>query len=91
MVIRRNAFGRQVDSFEASIDVSGLSGGPFHAVCIRAPRIESVGPGVEVLGEIDDSPALVRSGSVMVATFHPELSGDPRVHELFCRLPATGN
>ena len=95
MTVRRNAFGRQVESFEADLIVEGLSPEgarpePFHAVCIRAPRIESVGDSVEVLAELDGSPALVRSGPVMAATFHPELSGDARLHELFCRQRAGG-
>jgi 5'-phosphate synthase pdxT subunit len=90
IAVRRNAFGRQVESFETDVAVEGLDGGPFHAVCIRAPRIEAVGPGVEVLAEIAGSPALVRSGPVMAATFHPELSGDTRLHELFCQLPDAG-
>ena len=86
--VRRNAFGRQIDSFEAQIDVpalaaAGLEGGPFHAVCIRAPVIERTGPGVEVMATIDDMPALVRDGAIMVAIFHPELAGDVRLHELF--------
>ncbi len=89
--VRRNAFGRQVDSFESDLDVVGLDGVPFHAIQIRAPKIESIGAGVEVLAEIDGSPALVRSGGVMVATFHPELSDDPRLHEMFCQLPVSGN
>lgn len=91
VTVRRNAFGRQVDSFEVDLPVDGLRGDPFHAVCIRAPRIESVGPAVDVLAGIDGSPALVRSGPVMAATFHPELSGDTRLHELFCQLPAAGS
>lgn len=88
--VRRNGFGRQVDSFETDVDVpvltsSGLGGGPFHAVCIRAPVIERCGPEVEVLATVDGGPALVRCGAIMVATFHPELAGDRRLHELFLR------
>jgi 5'-phosphate synthase pdxT subunit len=88
--VRRNGFGRQVDSFEADVEVpalaaAGLGGRPFHAVCIRAPVIERVGPGVEVMAAIDDRPALVRDGAIMVAIFHPELAGDVRLHELFLR------
>jgi pyridoxal 5'-phosphate synthase pdxT subunit len=90
IAVRRNAFGRQVDSFEADVDVpaladAGLGGDPFHAVCIRAPVIERVGDGVEVLAAIDGRPALVRRGGIMVSIFHPELSGDARLHELFLR------
>ncbi|HMV73796.1 MAG TPA: pyridoxal 5'-phosphate synthase glutaminase subunit PdxT [Microthrixaceae bacterium] len=86
--VRRNGFGRQVDSFEIDVDVhaladAGLGDAPFHAVCIRAPVIERVGDGVEVMARIDGSPALVRDGAIMVAIFHPELAGDRRLHELF--------
>ena len=86
--VRRNGFGRQVDSFEIDVDVdalaaAGLGDAPFHAVCIRAPVIERVGDGVEVMASIDGSPALVRDGAIMVAIFHPELAGDRRLHELF--------
>ena len=83
LTTRRNGFGRQVESFSEDIDVPVLGEVPFHAVCIRAPVIESVGPDVEVLARIDDHPALVRQGAIMVSIFHPELAGDPRVHELF--------
>ena len=81
--VRRNGYGRQRDSFEATLDVRGLGGGPFPGVFIRAPRVEAVGPAVEVLAEHDDVPVLVRSGNVWVSSFHPELSGDLRVHQLF--------
>jgi pyridoxal 5'-phosphate synthase pdxT subunit len=81
--VRRNGYGRQRDSFEASLDVRGLGGGPFPGVFIRAPRVESVGPGVVVLATHDDVPVLLRSGSVWVSSFHPELSGDLRIHQLF--------
>lgn len=80
--VRRNAFGRQVDSFEADLVVPALEGGPLHAVFIRAPYVESVGEGVEVLAAIGDRPVLCRQGCVTVAAFHPELSGDARLHEL---------
>ncbi|MEI8398462.1 MAG: pyridoxal 5'-phosphate synthase glutaminase subunit PdxT [Actinomycetes bacterium] len=83
--VRRNAFGRQVDSFEANIDSSV---GEFHGVFIRAPRIERVGVGVEVLGSINDEPVLVRQGNVLAASFHPELSNDARLHEYFVSLTA---
>ena len=85
IVVRRNAYGRQRDSFETELDVVGLRGGPFPGVFIRAPRIESVGEGVDVLASHDDVPVLVRQGSVVVASFHPELSGDLRLHEWFLR------
>ena len=81
--VRRNAFGRQVDSFETDLVVKGVAGGVFPAVFIRAPVIERVGEGVEVLASIDDRPVLCREGPVMAAAFHPELSHDLRLHELF--------
>lgn len=83
--VRRNAFGRQVDSFEATINSSV---GDFHGVFIRAPRIERVGDGVEVLGSIDKEPVLVRQGNVLAASFHPELSSDARLHEYFISITA---
>jgi 5'-phosphate synthase pdxT subunit len=82
--VRRNAYGRQRDSFEAPLEVSVLAiGGPFPGVFIRAPRIESVGEHVEVLATHDDVPVLAREGAVVVTSFHPELSGDLRLHEWF--------
>jgi 5'-phosphate synthase pdxT subunit len=83
--VRRNGYGRQVDSFEADLAVEGLAGGRFHGVFIRAPRIERVGAGVDVLAVHDGDPVLVRSGSCLGATFHPELAGDLRLHEHFLR------
>jgi 5'-phosphate synthase pdxT subunit len=81
--VRRNAFGRQVDSFETDLTVEGLPGGPFHAVFIRAPVVERAGPGVEVLARVDGLPVLCRQHRVVVAAFHPELVDDGRLHELF--------
>ena len=81
--VRRNAFGRQVDSFETSLPVEGLAGAPFPAVFIRAPVVERVGDGVDVLAVVDDRPVLCRQGPVLVAAFHPELSGDLRLHQRF--------
>ncbi len=81
--IRRNAYGRQRDSFEASVDIAGMAGGGFPAVFIRAPIIERVGPDVVVLASVDDNPVLVQCGSVLISTFHPELSGDLRLHARF--------
>lgn len=81
--VRRNAFGRQLQSFEAELAVDGLEGGPFDAVFIRAPAVERVGPDVEVLASVDGRPVLCRRGGVMAAAFHPELSDDLRVHRLF--------
>jgi 5'-phosphate synthase pdxT subunit len=81
--VRRNAFGRQVDSFEADLPVAGLDGPPVHAVFIRAPVVETVGDDVDVLATVDDRPVLCRRGRVLVAAFHPELGDDTRLHELF--------
>ena len=83
IVSRRNAFGRQVRSFEADLDVAGLEGGPLRAVFIRAPWIEEHGDEVEVLASLDDHPVAVRQGHLMAVAFHPELSGDRRLHERF--------
>ena len=87
ITVRRNAFGRQIQSFETELDVEGLDR-PFHAVFIRAPAVERVGDGVEVLAEVEGSDGtrravLCRRGPILVAAFHPELSGDPRLHEVF--------
>ena len=84
--VRRNAFGRQVDSFEADLAVPAVAGdgpGPVHAVFIRAPVVERVGPDVDVLATVGAQPVLCRQGPVLVAAFHPELGDDPRLHELF--------
>lgn len=81
--VRRNGYGRQFDSFETDLSVSGLSGGSFHAVFIRAPLVTAVGPGVEVLATHEQVPVLARQGRITVASFHPELSGDSRLHEQF--------
>ncbi len=80
--VRRNGYGRQVDSFEADIDVVDFDR-PFHAVFIRAPKIIGVGPHVEVLAEHDGVPVVARQGHVMVASFHPELTADARLHARF--------
>jgi 5'-phosphate synthase pdxT subunit len=89
-VVDRNAFGRQVDSFEASLDVAGLAD-PFHAVFIRAPVVDAVGPDVEVLATWEDRPVAIRDGPVVATAFHPELTDDDRLHRLalFDPLPAT--
>ena len=112
MTVRRNAFGRQVDSFEGAVEISGLAGEPFHAVFIRAPWVESVGDEVEVLGTVARSGpdarsgaaevgaagsrpevvahgshvVAVRHGSAIATSFHPELTGDLRLHELFVTM-----
>ena len=80
--VRRNGYGRQVDSFETDIDVDGLNR-PFHAVFIRAPKVVTSGAGVEVLATHDDVPVLARQGHVMVASFHPEITPDARLHDMF--------
>src|SRR5919205_4071255 len=91
VTVRRNAFGRQVDSFESAIEFAGLEGGPVHAVFIRAPWVEEAGAGVEVLGRVVGGPAdgrivAVRQGNVLATSFHPELTGDRRVHAMFVDL-----
>jgi pyridoxal 5'-phosphate synthase pdxT subunit len=82
VAVRRNAYGRQVDSFEAHLDVDGLTE-PFTAVFIRAPLIERFGEGVEVLASCDGAPVLVRQGHLMASSFHPEMTGDARLHQMF--------
>ena len=83
--VRRNGYGRQVDSFEDQLSVTGLDG-PFHGVFIRAPVVERVGSDVEVLATVDGVPVLCREGAVLVSSFHPEMSGDGRIHERFLDL-----
>ncbi len=83
--VRRNAYGRQRESFEADLVVEGLEGGPFPGVFIRSPQIVRTGDTVEVLAEHDGVPVLCRQGSVWVSSFHPELSDDVRLHELFLK------
>jgi 5'-phosphate synthase pdxT subunit len=83
VTVRRNAFGRQVDSFECDLDVAGLDGDALHAVFIRAPWVERVGASVEVLAEVDGHAVAVRQGSLLATSFHPELTADPRLHQLF--------
>jgi 5'-phosphate synthase pdxT subunit len=92
ITVRRNAFGRQVDSFEGELDFAGLEE-PVHAVFIRAPWVEEVGPDVEVLARVEEGDAAgrivaVRQGPLMATSFHPEVGGDPRVHRLFVDLVA---
>ena len=86
---QRNAFGRQVRSFEADIDLDGIDGGPMHAVFIRAPWVADHGPEVHVLGRVDEHPVAIRQGNVLAVSFHPELSGDARIHELLLALNGT--
>ncbi len=93
IAVRRNAFGRQVDSFEADLAIRGLNGRPFHAVFIRAPLIEAVSPPAEVVATLDDGTIVAaREGNLLATSFHPELTGDERLHELFLdMLPAAVN
>ena len=85
IVVRRNAFGRQIDSFESEINVKGLTE-PFPAVFIRAPIVEAVGDDVEVYAKVDDQIVLCGNASTLVASFHPELSSDTRIHEIFLSI-----
>jgi 5'-phosphate synthase pdxT subunit len=86
--VRRNGYGRQIDSFESDIEVEGLVG-PLHAVFIRAPKVESVEPGVHVLARHEGVPVLAREGAVLVASFHPELTDDHRLHAAFLDMVHT--
>jgi 5'-phosphate synthase pdxT subunit len=87
ITVERNAFGRQVDSFETDLDVAELGSEPFHAVFIRAPRIVSVGPSVRVLAQLDDgSIVAAQQGKLLATSFHPELTDDTRFHEYFLRM-----
>lgn len=80
--VRRNGYGRQVDSFESDVEIAGTGPEPFHAVFIRAPLVERVGDQVEVLARVDGVPVLCRQGNIIVSSFHPELSDDTRIHQL---------
>ena len=86
ITVRRNAYGRQVDSFETDLEIPALGGPPLHAVFIRAPVIERVGPDVEVLASLDGKPVLARQGNMLVSAFHPELTADDRVHRYFVEM-----
>jgi 5'-phosphate synthase pdxT subunit len=88
MTVRRNAFGRQVDSFELDLDVAGLDGGPYRAVFIRAPWVEDVGPEVEILATEPGASRIVavRQGRALATSFHPELTPDWRIHEMFVEM-----
>ena len=87
VTVQRNAFGRQNDSFEAELDVKGFDV-PFHAVFIRAPWVERTGDDVEVLAQVAGHPVLVRDGNIVAAAFHPELTGDPRIHKMALSMGA---
>jgi 5'-phosphate synthase pdxT subunit len=98
MTVRRNAFGRQVDSFEQDVDIDGVGGGPVHAVFIRAPWVQELGAGATALGRVTsaDAPAeaagrivAVRQQHLLATSFHPELTGDGRVHQYFCEMVRT--
>jgi len=92
ITVRRNAFGRQVESFEADVELIGVSGGPMHAVFIRAPWVERLGAGVEVLGSVtppgrtDAKVIAVRQRNLLATSFHPEVTGDLRIHRYFLDL-----
>jgi 5'-phosphate synthase pdxT subunit len=91
ITVRRNAFGRQVDSFEGDVDVEGVPGGPVHAVFIRAPWVESLGPSARALGTVASGAAAgrivaVRQQHLLATSFHPELTGDGRIHAYFCEM-----
>ncbi|WP_030907263.1 pyridoxal 5'-phosphate synthase glutaminase subunit PdxT [Streptomyces sp. NRRL F-5126] len=86
MIVRRNAFGRQNESFEAAVDVEGVDGGPVEGVFIRAPWVESVGAAVSVLAEHGGHVVAVRQGNALATSFHPELTGDHRMHRLFADM-----
>ncbi|MDT4936543.1 MAG: pyridoxal 5-phosphate synthase pdxT subunit [Pseudonocardiales bacterium] len=100
MTVRRNAFGRQVDSFEEDVDIDGIPGGPVHAVFIRAPWVQQLGPAATALGRVD-GPAgaggaagrivAVRQQHLLATSFHPELTGDGRVHRYFCEMVRSGS
>jgi len=91
ITVRRNAFGRQVDSFEEDLHIRAIGGGPMRAVFIRAPWVEECGPGVEVLAAVEEGPAAgrvvaVRQGHLLATSFHPEVTGDHRFHQLFVQM-----
>ena len=86
IAVRRNAFGRQVDSFEADLSMPILGAPPFHAVFIRAPIVKSVGPKCEILCKHEDRIVMVRQGSMLGSSFHPELTDDGRIHQMFLRM-----
>ncbi|MFJ2113738.1 MULTISPECIES: pyridoxal 5'-phosphate synthase glutaminase subunit PdxT [unclassified Streptomyces] len=86
MIVRRNAFGRQNESFEAAVEVAGVGGGPVEGVFIRAPWVESLGAGAEVLAEYGGHAVAVRQGNALATSFHPELTGDHRLHRFFAEM-----
>jgi 5'-phosphate synthase pdxT subunit len=84
IAVTRNAYGRQIDSFEADLNIKAV--GTFHVIFIRAPQVDRVGPAVEVLAEHQGLPVMVRQKNILVSSFHPELTGDTRIHEYFLRM-----
>lgn len=86
ITVRRNAYGRQVDSFETDLQIPAIGGRPVHAVFIRAPEIADVGPDVQVLASLNGKPVLARQGNMLVSAFHPELTDDDRVHRYFVEM-----
>ena len=87
ITVDRNAFGRQIDSFETELQIAGLEGAPFHAVFIRAPVVTAVEPGVDILARLDDGRVVaVRQGRLLATAFHPELTDDLRLHACFCAI-----
>ncbi|UNS95975.1 pyridoxal 5'-phosphate synthase glutaminase subunit PdxT [Streptomyces tubbatahanensis] len=86
MIVRRNAFGRQNESFEAAVEMAAVDGGPVEGVFIRAPWVESTGAATETLASYEGHPVAVRQGNLLATAFHPELTGDHRVHALFTRM-----
>ena len=90
VLAQRNAFGRQLHSFEADFEVDGVEGGPVHAIFIRAPWIAEHGDGVEVLAAVDGHPVAVRQGKIVALSFHPELTGEDRLHRFFLTLAGFG-
>ena len=85
--VSRNAFGRQIDSFETNLDIIGIDGPPMHAVFIRAPIVTEIGNGVEILAEVDQGkPVAVKQNRILATSFHPELTEDPRMHTMFANI-----
>ena len=85
--VSRNAFGRQIDSFETDLEVEDMDGPPYHAVFIRAPVVDTIGEGVRIISSLDDGrPVAVRQGHMLATAFHPELTNDPRMHKLFLQM-----
>jgi 5'-phosphate synthase pdxT subunit len=91
IAVQRNAFGRQVDSFETDIPIEGIDWPPVHAIFIRAPLIKETGKGVKVLARLDGQAVAARQGDLLVTSFHPELSGDTRMHRYFLSLVEAGS